>query len=153
MKRLTPQQMRFVIEYVRTGSGTDAAIAAGYSPRGAASRASKLLSLPSVQEYRREVARDMFQQIGVDDSWIGYKLVNVVERCMEAQPHMVRDPETKQYVPDGNWTFNATGAIKALHELANLVGIVPEREQDEERPQSFEDWLEQHTTAGDVPRL
>lgn len=153
MKRLTPQQMRFVIEYVRTGSGTDAAIAAGYSPRGAASRASKLLSLPNVQEYRREVARDMFKQIGVDDSWIGYKLVTVVERCMEAEPHMVRDPETKQYVPDGNWTFNPVGAIKALHELRELMGIEPEREAEENRPQSFEEWLEQQITAGDMAHL
>ncbi len=143
MKRLSPQQMRFVIEYVRTGNGTDAAVAAGYSPRGAASRASKLLSLPQVQEYRREVAKDMFQQIGVDENWIGSKLVDVVERCMEAQPHLVRDPVTKQYVPDGNWTFNATGAIKALHELVSLIGIEPERERDAERPLSFEEWLEQ----------
>ena len=86
MKRLTPQQMRFVIEYVRTGNGADAAIAAGYSPRGAASRASKLLSLPQVQQYRREVAKDLFQQIGVDESWIGLKLVQLVESCMEGQP-------------------------------------------------------------------
>ena len=143
MKRLTPQQMRFVIEYVRTGNGADAAIAAGYSPRGAASRASKLLSLPQVQQYRREVAKDLFQQIGVDESWIGLKLVQLVESCMEGQPHMVRDPVSKQMVQSGTWELNANGAAKALHELRELMGIEPEREQDEERPQNFEDWLAQ----------
>lgn len=145
MNRLTTQQMRFVIEYVRTGNGADAAIAAGYSPKGAASRASKLLSLPRVQEYRREVAKDMFQQIGVDESWIGLKLVQLVESCMEGQPHMVRDPVTKQMVQSGTWELNANGAAKALHELRELMGIEPERERDEERPQSFEDWLAQQS--------
>ncbi len=145
MKQITPQQMRFVIEYVRTGKGADAAIAAGYSPRGAASRASKLLSLPQVQQYRREVAKDMFQQIGVDENWIGLKLVQLVESCMEGQPHMIRDPVTKKLVQSGTWELNANGAAKALHELRELLGIEPERETEENRPQSFEDWLAQQT--------
>lgn len=145
MKRLSPQQMRFVIEYVRTGNGADAAIAAGYSPRGAASRASKLLSLPQVQEYRREVAKDLFQQIGVDESWIGLKLVQLVECCMEGQPHMIRDPVTKKMVQSGTWELNAHGAAKALHELREMMGIGPEQERGGEQPQSFEEWLAQQS--------
>ncbi len=127
MRNLTPQQMRFVIEYVRTGNGTEAAIAAGYSPRGAASRASKLLSMPQVQEYRREVAKDMFQQIGVDENWIGLKLVQIVESCMEGKPRMVRDPVTKQMVQSGTWELNAHGAAKALHELRDMMGITADQ--------------------------
>lgn len=146
MRQLTPQQMRFVIEYVRTGKGADAAIAAGYSPRGAASRASKLLSLPHVQEYRRQVAKDMFAEIGVDESWIGLKLVQLVESCMQGQPHMVRDPNTKQMVQSGVWELNTTGAAKALHELRDMLGIAPEREAEQTTGAgSFEDWLAQQT--------
>lgn len=150
MKKLTPQQMKFVTEYVKIGNAAEAAVAAGYSAKSAASRASKLLAMPQVQEYQREVAREMFQRFGVDESWIGLKLVALVESCMEGYPHMVRDPNTHQMVPDGTWQLNASGAAKALHELREHMGLT--RKKDEEETGgglSFEDWLaEQEKGSG-----
>lgn len=142
MKGLTPQQMKFVVEYMKIGNAAEAAVAAGYSAKSAASRASKLLAMPAVQEYRQQVAREMFAQIGVDESWIGLKLVTLVESCMEGYPHMVRNPETHQMEPDGTWQLNASGAAKAIHELREHMGLT--RKRDEENTaagQSFEDWL------------
>ena len=142
MKKLTPQQMKFVVEYMKLGNGAEAAIAAGYSAKSAASRASKLLAMPAVQEYREKVAREMFAQIGVDESWIGLKLVALVESCMEGYPHMVRNPETHQMEPDGTWQLNASGAAKALHELREHMGLTRKRDEEENGGGlSFEDWL------------
>ena len=48
MNDLTPRQRRFVEAYA--GNGTEAAIAAGYSPRSATEQASRLLNRPAVAE-------------------------------------------------------------------------------------------------------
>ena len=141
MKRLTPQQMKFVIEYMKSGNGAEAAIAAGYSAASASSRASKLLAMPQVQEYRRQVATDMFAQIGVDENWIGLRLVTLVESCMEGSPHMVRNPITHEMEPDGTWTLNASGAAKAIHELRDHMGLTRRKDEVTAEASSFEDWL------------
>ena len=150
MKGITPQQMRFVVEYMKSGNAAEAAVSAGYSAKSAASRASKLLAMPAVQEYRQQVAREMFAQIGVDENWIGLKLVTLVESCMEGSPHMVRNPVTHEMEPDGTWQLNASGAAKAIHELRDHMGLT--RKKDEEtaqQRQSFEDWLaEQEKGSG-----
>ena len=143
MKGLTPQQMKFVVEYMKIGNAAEAAIAAGYSAKSAASRASKLLAMPAVQEYRQQVARDMFAQIGVDESWIGLKLVQLVESCMEGYPHFRRNPTTHELEPDGTWNLNASGAAKALHELRDHMGLTGRKDEETpEQRQSFEEWLE-----------
>ncbi len=149
MKRLTPQQMRFVIEYMKCGNAAEAAISAGYSVKSAASRASKLLAMPAVQEYRQQVAREMFAQIGVDESWIGLKLVQLLESCMEGYPHMMRNPITHEMEPDGTWQLNASGAAKAIHELRDHMGLTRKRDEEEHgEKQSFEDWLKTQDGGG-----
>ena len=142
MKRLTPQQMKFIVEYMKSGNAAEAAVAAGYSAKSAASRASKLLAMPGVQEYRQQVAKEMFAQIGVDENWIGLKLVTLVESCMEGYPHMVRNPVTHEMEPDGTWQLNASGAAKAIHELRDHMGLTRRKDEEEQGDKrSFEDWL------------
>jgi hypothetical protein len=46
---LTARRRRFVLAYLRGGNATKAAIAAGYSPRSAASIASELRRMPNVK--------------------------------------------------------------------------------------------------------
>lgn len=142
MKNLTPQQMKFVVEYMKSGNGAEAAIAAGYSAKSASSRASKLLAMPQVQEYRRKVAQEMFARIGVDENWIGLKLVALVESCMEGYPHMARNPVTHEMEPDGTWQLNASGAAKAIHELRDHMGLTRKKDDEETGPATgFEEWL------------
>lgn len=47
---LTPKQVRFIEEYLVDLNGTQAAIRAGYSPDSATVQASKMLTLPKIQE-------------------------------------------------------------------------------------------------------
>lgn len=48
---LTPRQRRFVVEFLRDRNGTQAAIRAGFSEKGAAVSASKLLRHPKIATY------------------------------------------------------------------------------------------------------
>ena len=137
-KDITPQQRRFVQEYLKSGNATAAAIAAGYSARSAASRASKLLETQAVIEYRRKMEKKLFDEMGISKAWIGRRLVEIVERCTQKTPVMEWNPETRQKEPNGFWEFDANGAIRALHELAEHMDFA---EGEQSAAESIEDWL------------
>ena len=145
MKKITAQQMKFVQEYLKCGSGTEAAVAAGYSEKSAASRASKLWEMPQVTEYRRQLEEKLFRELGISEAWIGRRLAEVIERCMQAEPHMAWNPETRQKEPDGTWVFDPQGATKALHELREHMGFSRKTEEETAARETFEDWLEKQS--------
>lgn len=45
---LTPMQIKFAVEFARTGHGTNSAISAGYSPSSAHAEASRLKKIPKI---------------------------------------------------------------------------------------------------------
>lgn len=147
--RLNARQRRFVEEYLICGDGPEAAVAAGYSPSGAAARAERLLRSPEVQAYRRELEQKLFDRMGVSPAWIGRRLVEIVDRCMQATPHFSRNPDTKQREPDGVWEFDPAGAMRALHELdEHIRSLHPETDEEEDAVERFEDWLERQEQDG-----
>ncbi len=121
-RKLTPQQMKFTEEFLRTGNRVQAAIAAGYSQKSADTRASKLLANPAVQEYRKKLAEEHVRQLGIDESWMTAQLHAVITKSLE--------PES----------WNPTGAVRAIHELRSLLGM--DEEKQESGTTSFEQWLE-----------
>ncbi len=138
---LNPKQKKFVEIYLRDGNATDAAIQAGYSPKSARSWGSRLLALPEVQEYRRELEQKLFDEMGISKAWIGRRLVEIVERNRPGQPHLSWNDQTRQKEPDGFWLADDTTAIKALHELFVQLGFAQGGEETKEQRESFEDWL------------
>ena len=146
---LNPKQKKFVEEYLRIGSGKDAAVAAGYSPKSAESQASRLLAMSEVQEYRRELEQKLFDELGITQAWIGRRLVEIVDRCMQKTPVLEWNSATRQKEPSGEWQFDQAGATKALHELFVQLGFAKGEEETKEQRQSFEDWLaEQERGSG-----
>lgn len=137
-KDITPMQKKFVQEYLRSGNATDAAIAAGYSAKSAASRASKLLETPGVIEYRRKLEKKLFDEMGISRSWIGLRLVEIIERSMQKTPVLEWNSATRQKEPNGTWTFDANGAIRALHELTEHMDFTEEQTGAVE---SIEEWI------------
>lgn len=143
-RELNPRQKRFVEEYLTCGDAAEAAVAAKYSPATAAATGERLLKDPAVQRYRRELEQKLFDKIGVSQAWIGRRLVEIVDRCMQAVPHYARNPETKQREPDGTWEFDPSGAMRALHELdEHLKGLRTEGEDGDREGEalSLEEWL------------
>ena len=138
---LNARQKRFVQAYLQTGVGKEAAIQAGYSPKSAEQQASRLLSMPEVQAYRRELEQKLFDEMGISKAWIGRRLVEIVERSTQAVPHLSWNSATRQKEPDGLWVNDDATAIKALHELFVQLGFAQGEEETREQRQSFEDWL------------
>ena len=135
---ITQRQKKFVQEYLRSGDATDAAIAAGYSARSAASRASKLLETQGVIEYRRKLEKKLFDEMGISKEWIGRRLVEVVESCMEKVPSYRWNPETRKDERCGEKLLDANSAIRALHELTEHMNFA---EGEQSAAESIEDWL------------
>jgi len=138
---LNPKQKKFVQEYLKSGNATEAAINAGYSKKSARSWASRLLSMPEIQDYRRELETKLFNEMGISQAWIGRRLVEIVERSTQAVPHMSWNGETRQKEPDGLWMYDAANAVKALHELYVQLGFAQGAEETKEQRETFEDWL------------
>ena len=139
-KDINPRQKKFVEEYLACGDTFEAAVAAGYRSETAASQGERLLKDPEVQRYRRELEQRLFEGMGITSAWIGRRLVEIVDRCMQATPHMSRNPDTKQREPDGTWEFDPATAMRALHELdAHMASLRKDSEEEEEL--SFEEWL------------
>ena len=152
-KRLLPKQRAWADRYLISGNATEAAIGAGYAKSTAAVQGSKLKSTPKVAEYLAAREEQLFAELGVNEGWVGRRFVEIFNRCMDAAPHMVWDPDARDYVPDGTWVFDAKGAISALTALGKTLGMFQPVDGVETAAQSIEDWLKEQKALGEKRRL
>ena len=138
---LTDRQIAFVEAIIEGADATTAAIRAGYAEKSAARQASRMLKNEKVAAYRRARYIDTYDKIGVSPEWVGLKLVEIVERCMEATPHMVWDSSKKEYVPDGTWNFDAKGATTALSAIGKSLGMFSDKPQAKTEQEGVEAFL------------
>lgn len=139
---LTEQQRRFVEELDRDGDPKAAAVRAGYSAKTAESQASRLLKNVKIAAYRRARSIDLYNRQGITPEWVGNELLEVYRRCMGAEPHLVWDTDAHAWVPDGNWMFDAKGALQALQKIGESMGMFkPEKKQAERGGQTVEEFL------------
>ena len=80
MAKLSPKQQLFVEAYARGKSGSDAALAAGYSAKRPDVASSHLLKKPAVAEAIAAIRKQNSERTGIDVAWITEKLVQVVHR-------------------------------------------------------------------------
>ncbi len=73
---MTPKQQRFVDEYPIDLNGTQAAIRAGYSKRGAEVTASKLLRNPKVAAAVAEAKAERSERTKIDADWVLTRLAD-----------------------------------------------------------------------------
>lgn len=91
MADLSPKQMIFVQEYMRSGNGKQAAIAAGYSERSAESQASRMLKNDKVKQYldKKEAKLDRdLREMFVEDA---VKAYNVLLEIMQNPTALDKD--------------------------------------------------------------
>jgi phage terminase small subunit len=131
MAGLTPKQQRFVDEYLIDLNATQAAIRAGYTARNADVTGPRLLGNVGVAA---AIARGQQKGAAKAEGGREYVLANlteVVERCMERAPVMVREGRkvVQKTDDDGNhvWQFDARGAIGALGLLGKHHGMFVEQ--------------------------
>lgn len=123
-KLLNDRQRRFAEELDRgEGTAADAYVRAGFGKKGAAANASRLMKNDKFAAYRRARTLDLYAKKGITPAWVGERLVEIVERCMTAKPHLSWDSEGHEWAEDGTWVFDAKGATTALKAIGESMGM------------------------------
>ena len=122
--KLTKKQRDFILFYLEDGNGTRAAIRAGYPEKSAAQMASKLLhkneGIKEMLRIERKLRRDA---LGIDENWSVLQLKEVLEKCKEPVPVLEWDSEAHAYVNKGVYQFDSKGALGAIKQINELLGI------------------------------
>lgn len=117
-KKLSPKQRRFVQEYVQSWNGTQAAIAAGYSERSAASIAHENLRKPEI--------RDEIEVMVAAHTMSATEALVLLTRQARADlsPYLYQDEETgRLWLNVGGMVANGLGhMIKAINLRQTLHG-------------------------------
>jgi phage terminase small subunit len=133
---MNAKHARFVEEYMVDRNATQAAIRAGYSPRTARAQGSRLLTNADISAAVQAAEAAIVERTKVTQEYVVGTLTEVVERCMERAPVMVRDPlDGRKWIQkedeDGNhvWQFDAKGANQALGLLGKHLGIFTDKKE------------------------
>lgn len=68
MGKISAKHKRFVLLYLKSFNGTQAAIEVGYAPKGAGSRANEILKRPEVKAYMKEILENQDARLVADIS-------------------------------------------------------------------------------------
>lgn len=116
--KLSPKQERFCREYLVDLNGTKAALRAGYTEASARTTASTLLANPNIRQFLDTLKAPIEQKLGLTKEYVLENLMEVVERCLQKQPVMVRKGRQLVQAIDENgegvWKFDSMGANTAL---------------------------------------
>jgi len=133
---LNDQQRLFVHEYLHDLNGTKAAVRAGYSEKNASSTASKLLRRPEIAGYRDRLVREKFLAVGITEDFVKLECFEVYKRCMAKEEVLEWNSGSRSWEPSGIWQFDAKGALRALDQMATLMGM--KRPEDSNTPENGE---------------
>ena len=131
-KDLTDRQAKFCEEYPKDHNATQAAIRAGYSPRGAAQTAAKLMKMTKVKAYIRKLEREAREGYRLERSDILEKVADNLHRdyrdLVDAEGYFkvnIRDiPERAHPWIDG---FEVTQKILATDEDTGEPSIIEQK--------------------------
>lgn len=131
---LNDRQRRFAELIVEGRSATQAYKDAGYSPNGAGQSAGDLLKNPDVLATISDLRSEAAERAVVSVEYVLANLKEIVERCMERAPVMVREGREMVQATDeeGNhvWQFDSRGATAALNLAGKQIGMFVDRHED-----------------------
>ena len=129
--KLTEQKIQFCFEYVIDFNASRAGIAAKYSKKTAAASASRLLKSVNVMKAIRRIIEFRLPDRELSEEYVIQNLMEIVERCMQRAPVMVRQGRQYAQMKDAEgrdvWQFNSAGANKALETLARHLGMLNDK--------------------------
>jgi len=119
--KLDAKRAKFVYEYLIDYNGTQAAIRAGYAKKSAKVTASRLLTNDNVKRAIDDGKMYYMLQNGMDAHWIRQKRLELLERCMQAEPVMIKiDGE---WVESGEYQFKDATVRNVLADMAKDAGM------------------------------
>lgn len=122
-KPLTTKQDMFCREYIIDLNGTQAAIRAGYSVKGASQQASVLLANPKVSARIKELKDNRADELELDAYWVLKRLKDISDRAMQAEPVMQFDAVAGEMVETGEYEFDSNGANRATELIGRHIGM------------------------------
>lgn len=128
--KLTDKQEAFVREYMIDLNATQAYIRAGYnvkSPDVAKANASRLLTNANVLARIEELQAERSKKLELDADWVLRRLKEISDKCMQAEPVMTFDYESKSMVETGEFQFDSTGANKATELIGKHLGMFKDK--------------------------
>ncbi len=129
-KLLDDREKKFVEEYEECNNATLSAQNAGYSPdnsNAAAVTGHRLLRSAKISAYRRARAKELYGHIGITKETVATRINKVYLRSVQAVPHYSWNAVTKEWEPDGTWTFDSNGALKALKLMGESIGMFEQK--------------------------
>lgn len=117
--KLNPRHEKFIEHYLAHGIGTQAAIAAGYSPKTARVQASTLLTYPNIAQRVADGLRAQVQEIKIDAAYVKNQAVILHRRAMLVDPVV-----NSQGEPIGEYQYDPTTAHKALKMIGDHKDVM-----------------------------
>ena len=119
MKQLTPQQKKFVSEYIKTLDGELSAQKAGYKSKNLKAVSDELLSKDFVINEIKSQLQNQISSLCVNKGYVIQKLLQIAEFSLQEE-----DILDKEGFPTGKKKLRDTSAgLKALESLCKYIGI------------------------------
>ncbi|WP_294465604.1 terminase small subunit [uncultured Anaerofustis sp.] len=120
MKGLTEKQIKFCIEYAKTGSAELSAIAAGYSKKSAKNSATKNLQNADVLSYIEKLIKDMNSDKIADTKEVLEYLTSVMRREKTESVVVTLTNEESRYEDVGNGKLKQVKVKKEVPEIIEI---------------------------------
>ncbi len=127
MKQLTPQQKRFVIEYIRTLDGEFAAKKAGYKCKDLKAFSLELLEKENIIHEIKVHLKQQIESLNVPKGYVIQKLLQIAEFSLEKEDILDKDGS-----PTGKMKLRDSSAgLKALESLCKYLGFSSPAEEEQ----------------------
>jgi len=125
MTKLTAKQEMFCKEYLVDLNATQAAIRAGYKPNAAQQTGSENLLKPVIASRIQILFDARSEKVELNSEWVLRNLEKVANRCMVAEPVMVRGEKGME--ESGEFKFDSSGANRSLELIGKHLKLFTDK--------------------------
>ena len=128
VKKLTAKQQRFVLEFLIDLNGTQAAIRAGYSPKGAERQAVRMSGNVRVQAAIQKAQQQRAQRTELTQDYVALEIKRNYEHCRRLRIHLDKNQEAKKVMNEAGEMvdddhFDIANSLRLLEMMARHTGF------------------------------